>query len=112
PVINMLYEQLSHYKKNPIKQNDPVIINAKGILESDNDTIEVLESVWNTFKDHSAFTLSDWSHRQGAAWDKAYNVENGKNILAYEISHDLIMEEFDDIIISPKRSREKRPGIQ
>lgn len=113
PVINSLYEVLSQYRNNPIPTNDYMIQKAIGIDEGDIETLEILKVVWSKFKNHSAFVLSEWTHREGSAWDKAYNNENGKYHLGYEISHALIIEEFDKLVKSiAKKQRKTRPGMR
>ncbi|MCF6777824.1 DUF4065 domain-containing protein [Thiotrichales bacterium 19X7-9] len=107
--INMLHQQLPKHK--PIVREILIFQQSFGIVLDDFETLEILNLVWNQFKNHSAFILSEWMRRESSAWSIAYHQEGGQCILAYEISHDLIIQEFDSFVISQKRSRLTRPGL-
>lgn len=68
PVYSVLYNTLKFYGKNPVPESLP------GIPEiiKDSDENQIIESVWNAYKHHTAYQLSDISHNTGSPWDQVW----------------------------------------
>lgn len=110
PVVLPVYHLTKRHKKQPIVDCED-FKDSKGIYEGDNATISLLEKVWKTFGSWSALDLSAWSHREGSAWDKAYNEDGGKNYMGFDIAADLLKNEFSKLLSSPSSlKRNARPG--
>jgi uncharacterized phage-associated protein len=108
PVISSIYQQTKAYKREPIKEN--IFSNYEGIDNDDHETLSILKNIWETFKDWDGLKLSAWTHREGSAWDIAYNKEEGKNYIGYDIGADLLRTEFSKLLKDAPVKREKRPG--
>lgn len=73
PVVRSVYDEFKEYKSNAIKRY---------ALESDGTALivneqksskfkEILDRVWNTYKDYDGIPLSEMTHRKDTAWWKA-----------------------------------------
>jgi uncharacterized phage-associated protein len=107
PVVKAVYQKTKPYGQLPITQ-DP-FPGSKGINPQDHQTLSALNAVWGKFGHMSGIELSNWSHRPGSAWDIAFNQENGKAFIGYDISADLLKREFEPIV-KQKLVRKTRPG--
>lgn len=69
PVYSLLYNTLRIYGRNPIQESLP------GIPEvaQNSSELQVIESVWNAYKFHSAYQLSNISHNIGSPWHQVWN---------------------------------------
>ncbi len=105
PVLQSLYYKLrnDNYKKS-IRSK---IINFNGqnfvepvVYAHDNETLEILESVWHNYKNYSGKDLTNLSHEKGGPWDIVWNELGGRNIPNAVIPNELIHEHFYNILAS------------
>lgn len=90
PVIASIYSTYKNFGEFPITR-----ITLEEIDESDNDTKELLNKIWESNKAYTAFQLSSWSHEKGSPWDKVWSKSPGtKNMI---ISDDIIKPYFYEI---------------
>jgi uncharacterized phage-associated protein len=110
PVIPSIYQEFKSFGRGPIKDRATVISwgpRASGqklqdwmsahfvtprIDADDSEVEELLEQVWIVYGTRSAVQLSNMSHIEGGAWEKAFQSADGKRNV--EIDDDLIAEEF------------------
>lgn len=104
PVIPSLYHSLKFYGNNPVTDVIPGLFGAydeegnqisepepSRIEPNDVRTINVLNSVWNAYKDFTATQLSDITHRHNTPW-KMHFQDGGRNI---EIPKETIQAFYD-----------------
>ena len=104
PVVPSLYHEFKRFGDKEVTIYGGVHINHQGdveyphVLESDVEALEVLNLVWDQFKDWTASQLSAWTHRDGSAWQtiKKRRSEN------QSISDEMLKTEFEKIIILDK----------
>lgn len=68
PVYPILYECLREYGRNPVVNN----ISTYDEISEECEEMKVIRSVWNAYKNYSAFELSSISHNSGSPWDKVW----------------------------------------
>lgn len=68
PVYPLLYDSLRYLGSNG---TDKTIPNIPEIRESDEK--EIIESVWNAYREHTAYELSSISHNAGSPWSQVWN---------------------------------------
>lgn len=88
PVIPSLYHEFKHFGSKPIedgvrsydfdafKDEKPV---APELPQNEKEIIEILNKVWDLYKDFSATTLMRLTHEKGAPWDRVFK-KNERNI--------------------------------
>ncbi len=92
PVVREVYDTYCVFGKNPIiipstPENDEIIRE----IESDAETKEILDMVYDNFSIYTAWQLREMSHAKGSPWDKT---EKNKNI---DIK--LIKEYFENEVV-------------
>lgn len=91
PVLPNVYSEFKSYRANPIKSyalNADASITKVNIVQGTHFE-EIFDRVWNLYKRFSGIALSDFTHREGGAWDKAKNNNN------YVLNdRDIFMEEY------------------
>lgn len=87
PVLTSVYDQFKQFKGNNIDEYYYIYIDGKKYyekvnLKSSEEFTNILESVWNEYKNYSGIELSRFTHQEGTAWDKA--IKTKKYILSDE----------------------------
>lgn len=74
PVVPSVYNEFRKYGSNAIRKY--AFDDSKTYTTVDEDSSpafkSVIESVWNTYKNHDGIVLSSMTHQKGSAWRKAY----------------------------------------
>lgn len=78
PVAYSVYDEFRAFRSNPI---DRYAQDAKGVVQmvdedKDIHLKESIDRVWNRAKHVNAVKLSEITHNEGSAWDKAYQADN------------------------------------
>ena len=105
PVIRSLYEEFKHYGDNSImdwsqttigESEDGFKTRAVFIEEEDLDYkiqyLDVLEFVWESYKEYSAWGLSHKTHEEGSPWYQVYNPELGRAHISKKIIKDYYVD--------------------
>ena len=98
PVLNSLYHVCKYFGKDGINRylSDSdwgVREETPAPIPEDSQALDIIDYVWKTYSNESAFSLSCWTHEKGGPWDEATN--GGQNVLRYQsISNDSIKEYF------------------
>ena len=104
PVIPSLYHEFKHYHNTPIEEWSQTTIDEtdngfelKAIFFEDADINdkkileEILNTVWESYKEYSAWGLSRKTHESGTPWEKAWKNKNrcisNDSIKAYYTSY-------------------------
>ena len=91
PVLPNVYSEFKSYRANPIKSyalNADTSVTKVNIVQGTHFE-EIFDRVWNLYKRFSGMALSNFTHREGGAWDKAKNNNN------YVLNdRDIFMEEY------------------
>lgn len=96
PVIPDLYRKIRHYGSSPIDAP----IDGYGLPGDQNNqlpdekTLELLDRVWDSYKDFSAIQLSAMTHQAGTPWDEIWKSSGGDNYSGAIIPNDLIQEHY------------------
>lgn len=92
PVICDLYQEFKRYGNSSIIEFYAPAESAEIPFPDpeDQETLFILEAVWNQFGSWTGVELSAWTHQKGSAWYKTYDHEIYRNI----IPRRLIKEEF------------------
>ena len=75
PVIADLYHSLKHYGAAKITDHLSTIVEKRNKLKrvvptvEDYDTESFLDTIWEVYKENTAFSLSDSTHEDGSPWD-------------------------------------------
>ena len=74
PVVPSVYNEFRKYGSNAIRKY--AFDDSKTYTTVDEDSSpafkSVIESVWNTYKNHDGIVLSSMTHQKGSAWRMAY----------------------------------------
>ncbi|MBV4514936.1 Panacea domain-containing protein [Pseudomonas kurunegalensis] len=71
PVIPSLYERLRKFGRGEV---DPVIsARDRDRLDPGSSEMQAIRSVWEAYKDYSAWELSSITHRPGSPWSKVWD---------------------------------------
>ena len=86
PVIPELYERLREYGSGYV---DPVLSRYRerefGHAGSEHQAVR---SVWQAYREHSAWELSSISHRPGSPWDQIWNSGRRYSVIPDELTRD------------------------
>ncbi len=88
PVIDTLYHETKHYGNDHI--DDALTAMWR---EIDEETIEFLDSIWNTYSPYSAVKLSNATHIEGSPWDQVVK-KNGGVIKKNMIIDDQVIKNY------------------
>ncbi|PWJ76383.1 putative phage-associated protein [Pseudaminobacter salicylatoxidans] len=84
PVIPSIYHEFKHYGSSPIasrsvtvdfKEKDGKLnldFQTPRVPDMDEDTIYILDTVWKSYKDFTAWALRELTHQDGTPWRKVY----------------------------------------
>ena len=101
PVIPALYHELKVFKYAHIDYTSPNIleedINDMIVIDrvEDDEIIEFLEFIFDSYKDYTPGELVNLTHRKGGAWHKTID-EKGDSAV---IDNKLIRKEFEEILM-------------
>lgn len=106
PVIPSVYHEFKHFGSAPIvnflsQEYNPfedLNAHAPKIPENNEDVLEVLELVWDLYKDKSATRLMSMTHQQGTPWYKIWNEDNKR--MNEEIPPEQIKTHYQTLIKS------------
>ena len=113
PVIRELYYETRKFKGEPIIGKIERISwenpwdggDIYKIPESENEVRDFIRMIWETHKDYSAITLSNWLHRKGSPWDRVWN--DGSKVLPKWIPDEMIRKYYKDLVDTEEARREK-----
>jgi len=88
PVIPELYERLRHFGRNPVRTE--LAPELRSVLEHDERADEAIVAVWDAYRNHTAFQLSQITHLPNTPWDKIWNQPNGR----YEVIPNAIIQQY------------------
>ena len=74
PVVRSVYDAFKEYgKHNIVKQADTGMGTKTDEIKNDADpeTIQILDAIWNCYRERSALQLSKLTHEKDSPWDKA-----------------------------------------
>lgn len=103
PVIDEIFQAFKKWGMSPIKEIcTDLALDKNGKLVIDDYDVEfsaedkrLLDKIWETYKNNTGIDLSNWTHRNGSAWWKAWNTLGGSEHRFFKIPDSLIKEEFD-----------------
>lgn len=104
-VIPSIYYEFRDCKNNPIKFFSKMSCDSEScfeytyvFLESVDSNLsslrEILEFVWDTYKNHTQWQLSQKAHEEGSPWRAVYE----EGVLHKEINNDLIKKYYQSIL--------------
>lgn len=92
PVIQSIYKEYQSYGNNPITE-----LSGKRDKELQNiseSAKQAIDFTWAVTKDLSASSLSNWTHKQGSPWAKAYTPD----VWSIVIGNDAIKNYFTELL--------------
>lgn len=89
PVYPVLYECLRQYGRDTVVAP----ISTLDEIPEQSQEMQVIRSVWNAYKDYSAFQLSSVSHNSGSPWDRIWKINKFG-----EIPNQIIKEYYKGLI--------------
>ena len=84
PVVASLYHEFKHFGAEPIDDYackfdlDSELMSYPKIPETEKDIIDVLDMVWEVYKQFSGWTLREKTHEPGTPWSQVFYGENEK----------------------------------
>ena len=83
PVIRELWRETQTYGSEPIDSviTDELFNTTPMIPNTDKETLQILNSVWEHFSEYSGIQLSNWTHQKDSPWDKTYGHKKASNII-------------------------------
>lgn len=102
PVISAVYHSLKHNAlktiHEPIKEfsydNDGSLIKLEYDPSFEKETNDLLENVWNTYKQYTGIQLSNWSHNPDGPWYQTWYLSGGSKSQYAGISDENIKRYF------------------
>lgn len=85
PVIPPLYERLREYGSGYV---DPDLARGWGGIERASREHQAVRSVWEAYRDHSAWSLSSISHQEGSPWDQVWNYGGRYSVIPDGLTRD------------------------
>ena len=100
PVFPSLYHEFKHLGSQPLinlaenihLDNDEVKFTTPNIDESDHQTRELLDQIWEIYGGETGFQLSERCHSKDSPWDKARRNSGGRRNA--DISDKLIIDHY------------------
>ncbi len=100
PVFPSLYHVLKVFGTSPIKEpvkTSPFADTAPIVSETDSNSKQLINWVWNRYGHLSAMALSDMTHKEGTAWRKVAEAKNFRVPMGLELEDVDVREEFTKI---------------
>lgn len=91
PVVRPLYHKVKNYRNNPITSKLPT-------LSTENptgDDEELLDAVWENYKDYDGLKLSAMTHQPNSPWSETWEHRRLKGII---IPSSLIQEHYRNLL--------------
>jgi uncharacterized phage-associated protein len=112
PVVSTIYQEFKHYGNSnieapgkEIKFEGAIAKNAvPEINKNDEETLALLNRVWEVYKKHTAIQLANWTHLPEGPWYKEW-VEDGNTYPGHVISNNLIKEYFQGLASHGEKNR-------
>jgi len=89
PVIPELYEKLRQFGRDYV--TGELAPDLRETIESDPQADEAIMAVWEAYRKHTAFQLSQITHLPKTPWDQIWNKPNGRYMI---IPNDIIKEYY------------------
>lgn len=70
PVIPVLYEELRRYGRGNVTED---LINRDPGFDDEGTEMDAIRTTWETYRNSSAWTLSQISHLEGSPWEQVWN---------------------------------------
>ncbi|HBN9709425.1 DUF4065 domain-containing protein [Pseudomonas aeruginosa] len=106
PVIPDLYQKIKHYGRGQI--NAP--IDSYGVAGDernslpDENTLLLLDKVWDTYSRFSAVQLSAMTHQPGTPWDQVWRDSGGDNYSGALIPNELVEQHYKQKITASQNA--------
>ncbi|MNJ57290.1 hypothetical protein D3C77_528750 [compost metagenome] len=84
PVIPELYERLREYGSGYVDSN----LGGHRQIGRAGPEIQAVLSVWQAYREHSAWELSNISHRRGSPWDEVWNNGGRYSVIPDRLTRD------------------------
>ncbi|MFN3231446.1 MAG: Panacea domain-containing protein [Alphaproteobacteria bacterium] len=102
PVVRVVYEQFSKYKKNPIAARAKRVDILTGEVSTyeynfDSETETFLTTILDAYSEFSGPVLSNMTHEPGSPWDQVWNRDDGTINLGLRISDADIKSYFESV---------------
>ncbi|CAZ98719.1 Genetic Element Protein A [Zobellia galactanivorans] len=97
PVVESVYRAFKDFGKNDIDKIRFFSIRDKKEfveLTSNNNDVQFLEKIWNTYKSYSGIQLSSLTHLPNTPWDVTWNKNGGSLMNGAIIPNSLIKEYY------------------
>jgi uncharacterized phage-associated protein len=96
PVFPSLYSALKVYGRQPIKtvQSRSPFDQPDRVDDNDHESLNLIEWVWNRYGHLSSFALSDMTHKEGTAWQRAAADHDFVVPVGLDIPQAYIVDEF------------------
>lgn len=108
PVIPTVYHAFKHYGRFPIRDLATEVQGSRRVPPrvppTDAETLELLEKVWQEFRNYSGLELSNMTHREGTPWYDVWE-KNEKTIVR---GTDIDDEKIRDYFV--KLARQSQPS--
>lgn len=92
PVIPNLYHELKHYGVGPVTEHLPGTVP----IPTQSAERNIIESVWDSYRNFSAIQLSMLTHKDGTPWSRMMEKAKGKKNVTIPFS--LIREHYEKLI--------------
>ncbi len=99
PVVPSVYYDFRQYGREPIQSQRAAFIDGELRIPSVNDeeTQQLLDSVWNAYHGLNGLQLSDITHRPQTPWDITWNQRGGCNMRGAVIPRDVIQSHYEQL---------------
>ncbi len=100
PVFNSLYDEFKIFGSKPIDKlatefSDDMQIFKPFINPNHNETIQLLDEVWDNYGKFTAVELSEMTHQDNTPWHKIWSANPG--IRNLNMSNDVIKEHYKEL---------------
>jgi len=100
PVIRSIYDEFKQFGGNTITTLAAVDVNEKKCFDEDKDTKEILNAVWEKYKQNTGLELSTLTHKKGTPWYQYYKQGQGDFI-----NDQLIKQYYIDLLREQKATK-------
>lgn len=111
PVIGSLYHEFKHFKNEPISTWSQSTVEDTDIgfeiktlflhnidIENKEILLNILQTVWDSYKNYSPWGLSQKTHEKGTPWEQTYSKEKKDLIIANELIRNYYKKFLKEII--------------
>lgn len=104
PIVQSVYNAFKKYGREQVTSLEFDFSN-RIIIVDDRKTREILERVWQVYKDFTGPQLSALTNKTGTPWDKVRYLDDGKSLVIAIIPNALIFSFYRARVKSPNASR-------